>query len=87
MIIPDANLLLYAYDEASAFHLRAKSWWSTCLSGPEPVGLVAVVLFAFVRIGTSPKVFETPLLHLRSGRPRQEVAGGSVNGAPGGHAR
>ena len=60
MIIPDANLLLYAYDEASPFHRRAKSWWSTCLSGPEPVGLVAVVLFAFIRIGTSPKVFEIP---------------------------
>ncbi len=61
MIIPDANLLLYAYDEASTFHRRAKSWWSTCLAGPEPVGLVAVVLFAFIRVGTSPKVFETPL--------------------------
>ena len=60
MIIPDANLLLYAYDEASPFHARAKAWWSDCLSGPEPVGLVAVVLFAFIRIGTSPKVFERP---------------------------
>lgn len=60
MIIPDANLLLYAYDEASPFHARAKCWLSECLSGPEPVGLVAVVLFAFVRVGTSPKVFETP---------------------------
>ena len=44
MIIPDANLLLYAYDEASPFHARARSWWSECISGPEPVGLVAVVL-------------------------------------------
>lgn len=60
MIIPDANLLLYAYDEANPFHARAKAWWSDCLSGPEPVGLVAVVLFAFIRIGTSPKVFESP---------------------------
>ena len=61
MIIPDANLLLYAYDEASPLHARAKSWWSECLSGPEPIGLIAVVLFAFIRIGTSPKVFEMPL--------------------------
>ena len=60
MIIPDANLLLYAYDEASPFHTRAKSWWSECISGPEPVGLVAVVMFAFIRVGTSPKVFEMP---------------------------
>ncbi len=61
MIVPDANLLLYAYDEASPFHSRAKAWWRNCLSDPEPVGLVAVVLFAFVRVGTSPKVFESPL--------------------------
>lgn len=27
MILPDANLLLYAYDEASPFHERAKTWW------------------------------------------------------------
>lgn len=60
MIIPDANLLLYAYDEASPFHARARSWWSECISGPEPVGLVAVVLFAFIRLGTNPKVFEMP---------------------------
>ena len=60
MIVPDANLLLHAYDEASPFHARAKAWWSDCLSGPEPVGLVAVVLFAFVRVGTSPRVFESP---------------------------
>lgn len=60
MILPDANLLLYAYDQASPFHTRAKVWWQDCLSGPEPVGLVGVVLFAFVRIGTSPKVFAHP---------------------------
>jgi len=60
MMIPDANVLLYAYDDASPFHSRAKEWWGDCLSGSEPVGLVAVVLFAFIRIGTSPKVFANP---------------------------
>ena len=60
MIIPDANLLLYAYDEASPFHGRATAWWRDALSGSEPVGLVAVVLFAFIRVGTSPKVFADP---------------------------
>lgn len=60
MIPPDADLLLYAYDEASPFHLRARAWWEACLSGSEPVGLLPVVLFAFVRIGTSPRVFERP---------------------------
>ena len=72
MIIPDANLLLYAYDEASPFHTRAKSWWSECLSGTEPVGLVAVVLFAFIRIGTNPKIFELPLSVAEATRHVQE---------------
>lgn len=61
MIVPDANLLLYAYDASSRFHRTAASWWRDCLSGTEPVGLCSVVLFAFVRIGTSPRAFERPL--------------------------
>jgi hypothetical protein len=72
MIIPDVNLLLYAYDEASPFHARAKSWWSNCLSGSEPVGLVAAVLFAFIRIGTNPKVFEMPFSAAEATRHVQE---------------
>ena len=72
MIIPDVNLLLYAYDEASPFHARAKSWWSESLSGPEPVGLVAAVLFAFIRIGTNPKIFEMPFSVAEATRHVQE---------------
>ena len=72
MIVPDANLLLYAYDAASPFHERSAAWWSACLSGREPVGLCAVVIFAFVRIGTSRIAFEEPMsiaeaaAHIRS---------------------
>jgi toxin-antitoxin system PIN domain toxin len=61
MIVPDANLLLYAYDEAGPFHSKSKAWWSACLSGSEPVGLCPAVVFAFVRIGTSPRAFSEPL--------------------------
>ena len=48
MIIPDVNLLLYAYDAASPFHGRATSWWQACLRGTEPVGLAHVVMFGFI---------------------------------------
>ena len=58
MIVPDVNLLLYAYDANSRFHAAAAAWWRACLSGSEPVGLPPVVLFAFLRIGTSARVFE-----------------------------
>lgn len=61
MIIPDANLLLYAGDSSSPFHRAAAGWWSECLSGNETVGLVPVVLLAFVRIGTSAAAFSDPL--------------------------
>ena len=61
MIIPDANLLLYAYDAASPFHAKASDWWRRCLTGRSPVGLCPVVLFAFVRIGTSRRAFEEPM--------------------------
>lgn len=61
MIVPDANLLLYAYDSESPFHERAALWWQACLSGVEPVGLCAAVLLAFVRIGTSRKAYLNPM--------------------------
>ena len=61
MIVPDANLLLYAYDAASPFHSKAAAWWAACLSGREPIGLCSAVVFGFVRIGTSPKAFVKPL--------------------------
>lgn len=61
MIVPDANLLLYAYDQSSPFHERAAKWWVDRLSSLEPVGLCSVVLFAFVRIGTSRRAFARPL--------------------------
>ena len=61
MIVPDVNLLLYAYDATSRFHAAAAAWWRACLSGSEPVGLAPVVVFGFVRIGTSARVFEHPM--------------------------
>jgi hypothetical protein len=61
MIVPDANLLLYAYDAVGPFHARAASWWSDCLGGSERVGLCSAVVYAFVRIGTSSRAFTNPL--------------------------
>lgn len=61
MIIPDANLLIYAHDEASPYHAKAKVWWENALSGTEPVGLVWVVVLAFTRLLTHPTLSENPL--------------------------
>ena len=61
MIVPDANLLLYAYDSNGPFYERAKSWWQGCLSGQEAVGLTHPTLFAFLRISTHPKIYTHPM--------------------------
>jgi hypothetical protein len=61
VIVPDVNLLIYAYDASSPFHAAAAALWQQCLSGEEPVGLAPVVLFGFVRVSTHPRVFLHPL--------------------------
>jgi len=60
VIVPDANLLLYAYDEASDRFDAANAWWRDCLGGTELIGLPLVVLTAFVRIGTSRRIYCVP---------------------------
>ena len=61
MIVPDANLLLYAYDRSSVFHDRARGWWDDCLSASEPVGLTHPTLFAFLRVATNPRASANPM--------------------------
>jgi uncharacterized protein len=68
MIIPDINLLIYAYDSGSPFHPRSAEWWQSCLSGTEPVGLVHVVVFGFVRIATHARAFENPMTAAEAAR-------------------
>ena len=61
MRIVDANVLLYAVNEAAPHHDRARSWLDGALAGREPVGFAWTVLLAFVRVGTHPAVFPRPL--------------------------
>jgi toxin-antitoxin system PIN domain toxin len=61
MIVPDANLLIYAYDRVSPYHDKAKHWWQACLSGTETIALTHPVVLAFVRVGTSAQAFTDPL--------------------------
>ena len=61
MKLPDLNLLLYAVDETSARHERARDWLEQVLSGTETVAFAWVVLLGFVRLATRPAVFSEPL--------------------------
>ncbi|MEM1158924.1 MAG: type II toxin-antitoxin system VapC family toxin [Verrucomicrobiota bacterium] len=61
MILPDANLLLYAEDTSSRHHEFSRLWWDGCLSGTERVCLCWQVVVAFIRIATNPRLHEYPL--------------------------
>ena len=61
MIIPDINLIVYAYNEDSPFHAAAKAWWEECLSGTEPVGVAWAVVLGFVRLMSNRRVLARPM--------------------------
>ena len=61
MIIPDINLLVYAYDESSPFHQAARTWFSRLLDGRTEVGFPLVCLLGFIRLVSNPKIFKHPI--------------------------
>lgn len=61
MILPDLNLLVYAYNRDAPHHAAAKAWWERLLSGSHPVGLPWAVACGFIRLMTHPAVLVTPL--------------------------
>ena len=61
MIIPDVNLLVYAYNSEGPFSDDAKAWWEHCLSTPGTVGIPWAVILGFIRIMSSNAVFINPM--------------------------
>lgn len=61
MIVIDANLLLYAYDDSSPNHAAASAWLEGVLAGDEAIRIPLISALAFVRIGTNPSVFHQPM--------------------------
>ena len=61
MILQDVNLLVYAVDETSAFHPRARTWWDNALSSSQIVGLCYPSMLGFIRLTTNRRVFVAPL--------------------------
>lgn len=62
MILVDANILLYAEDQASPLNEKARKWWDDKLSGDLPVCLTWPVVLAYIRIATNRRIFEQPLI-------------------------
>ena len=50
MIVPDANLLVFAYHDESPFHAEARRRWEDLVDGDEIIGIPWVVATAFIRL-------------------------------------
>lgn len=61
MFIVDANVLLYAVNQAAPEHDVARAWLGRALAEQEPVGFAWTVILAFLRLSTHPAVFPRPL--------------------------
>ena len=61
MILPDINLLVYAYNRDAPAHAGARAWWEGLLGSNEPVGIPWAVSCGFIRLMTHPAVLMTPL--------------------------
>lgn len=79
MIVPDINLLVYAYNSDAPEHSAAREWWEEALSDLRPVGLAWAAMLGYLRIMTSRSVLVDPLgpgealAHMRSWLDRPQT--------------
>jgi toxin-antitoxin system PIN domain toxin len=72
VIIPDVNILVYAYNADAKNHRAAKEWWEKTLSQRQIVGLPWVTILGFIRISTQRRIINHPMFpqdaikHVRS---------------------
>ncbi len=60
MILPDVNVLVYAFREAAPGHNAYRAWLERSIGGDEAFALSDVVLSAVVRLTTHPRIFAPP---------------------------
>ena len=60
MILPDVNVLIYAFRRAQPRHTEYVAWLESCVNGPQAYGMSDLVLSGFLRIVTNIKAFQDP---------------------------
>ena len=60
MILPDVNVLIYAFRSDSRDHERFRAWLDAVVNSPEAYGIAPQVLGATVRIVTHPRIYARP---------------------------
>ena len=60
MILPDVNVLLYAFRADSVDHVRHRAWLDAVVNGDEAYGMSPQVLCSLARISTHPRIYVSP---------------------------
>jgi hypothetical protein len=60
VVLPDVNVLVYAYREDAPRHREYHGWLERVVNGSEAYGLSTMVLSGFLRVVTHPRVFSPP---------------------------
>lgn len=60
MIVPDVNVLVYAFRRESPLHERYANWLADLVGGTDDLGLTEGTLAGFLRIVTNPRIYADP---------------------------
>jgi hypothetical protein len=60
MILPDVNILIYAHRADAPDHAAYRKWLEDEINSDQAFGLSELVLSAFLRIVTHPRIFDPP---------------------------
>lgn len=60
MILPDVNILLYAFRPDSVRHDEYRDWLENIVNGAEPFGISPQTLASLIRISTNRRIYLNP---------------------------
>jgi toxin-antitoxin system PIN domain toxin len=60
MILPDVNVLIYAFRSDSPYHHACKPWLDGVVAGDAQFGISPLALSGVARITTNPRAFQQP---------------------------
>ena len=60
MLLPDVNVLVYAFRPALQRHAEFRTWLEALVGGREAYGMSDLVLSGFLRVVTNPRAFQDP---------------------------
>jgi uncharacterized protein len=61
LILPDVNLLVYAYHAQTPRHEEAAAWLKTVLASGKQLGLAWPVIWGFIRVSTNARLWPIPM--------------------------